>query len=567
MRAAIYLAAAAASVASTTLAAQLPLMESSYADSILTQGDDDSVSILKHPSLPAHSLRIARPKANLCERDSHSRSYSGYLDVDLDKLWEHDERHGRRQDEPFGKHPKGIVEHFYFWAFESRSDPKNDPVTLWLNGGPGCSSFTGLLMELGPCNAAPFNGSKGPHTEWNEWSWNNNSTMVFLDQPIGVGYSYTSWADPQKRKHSPPPPRIYDTPSAARDASAFLHLLALHSKDVFGGDEDGTGISSFHMAGESYAGRYLPLIASQVLKDNEDAAEHPERGLHPLPLSSILIGNGITSPKHQYPAYVEYSCNNEHGYGVFLPQDQCERMVEDTPTCLALTEKCNAVSGDEPDSEKKYDVLACKMASQYCEAKLSTPWFETGRSAYDWRHWGDYEEEEWVARFLNDKHTKRALGVDKFIGDDHHGTFIGCSDAVGKHFEKSGDGARDSTWAVRDVLAKGVRVLTYFGTADFICNYLGGEKWTLDLEWSGADEFRKQPLEEWTLPSGKPTSGSGDKDNNDKGERGGDFRAFGNFTYATVDDSGHFVPHDRPRAALAMLNYWLHGSQQGRLEP
>lgn len=83
---------------------------------------------------------------------------------------------------------------------------------------------------------------------------------------------------------------------------------------------------------------------------------------------------------------------------------------------------------------------------------------------YDNQHPGDYAEEDWVAAFLNSPSTQAALGVDKLgPGDSRDGTFVGCSDKVYKHFASTGDGARDSTWAVRDVLEKGVRVLAYSG--------------------------------------------------------------------------------------------------------
>lgn len=70
---------------------------------------------LKHDSLPGYALRVTEPK--LC--DSGVKQYSGYLDVGQDK-------------------------HFFFWFFESRRKPSKAPVVLWLNGGPGCSSTTGL---------------------------------------------------------------------------------------------------------------------------------------------------------------------------------------------------------------------------------------------------------------------------------------------------------------------------------------------------------------------------------------------------------------------------------------
>jgi carboxypeptidase C (cathepsin A) len=78
--------------------------------------------------------------------------------------------------------------HFYFAYFESRSNPASDPLVLWLNGGPGCSSMMGLFMELGPCivNEGGESARENPH------SWINAASVFFLDQPIGVGFSYST---------------------------------------------------------------------------------------------------------------------------------------------------------------------------------------------------------------------------------------------------------------------------------------------------------------------------------------------------------------------------------------
>lgn len=430
------------------------------------EAETATVKTLRHAGLPAHTLRFVEPPGSICESTEGVRSWSGYLDVDLDALWEHqggdkllaedyaEVDEGVKED----PHPKGVIEHFWFWAFESRSgNAAEDPVVMWLNGGPGCSSGCGMLMELGPCNARPYNGTKGPHTRYNEFSWNNNASLLFLDQPVGTGFSYASWADESRNtQKDKAPSRIYTAKAAARDASAFLQLWALHAADLFG---DKNGLSSFHIAGESYAGRWIPLIANQLVEDNKEAIAHPERGLAALPLDSVLIGNGITSPKHQFPAYVEYACANTTGFGTFVDEAECDRMYSRIPTCLSLVEKCNT-----PTKGSLHDRLACKTALDFCEEALQTPYYHDGRSSYDFMHYGDYEEDDWFAHFLNDTHTKKALGVDKTgAGDGHDGTFASCSDDVYNRFAKTGDGAKDSMWAVKALLENDVRVLLYAG--------------------------------------------------------------------------------------------------------
>jgi hypothetical protein len=79
--------------------------------------------------------------------------------------------------------------HVFYWFFESRSNPSKDPFTLWLNGGPGSDSLIGLFEENGPCmiddNLTAVN---------NPYSWSNVSNMLYISQPVGVGFSYQQQA-------------------------------------------------------------------------------------------------------------------------------------------------------------------------------------------------------------------------------------------------------------------------------------------------------------------------------------------------------------------------------------
>lgn len=58
----------------------------------------------------------------------------------------------------------------------------------------------------------------------------------------------------------------------------------------------------FFITGESYAGHYVPAISYYLVKEATDVQ---------LNLKGIAIGNGLTDPFHQYPAYATYSYEND----------------------------------------------------------------------------------------------------------------------------------------------------------------------------------------------------------------------------------------------------------------
>ena len=104
----------------------------------------------------------------LCETTPGVKSYSGYIYLPPGTL---EEELGQKQDFPINT---------FFWFFESRKDPQNAPLSIWMNGGPGSSSLYGLLTENGPCFVNPDSNS----TRLNPWSWNNEVNMVRYDSPL-----------------------------------------------------------------------------------------------------------------------------------------------------------------------------------------------------------------------------------------------------------------------------------------------------------------------------------------------------------------------------------------------
>ena len=74
---------------------------------------------------------------------------------------------------------------FHYVFFDSQRDPDNDPVILWLNGGPGCSSLLGMTYEVGP-----FVFKEGTSNfDINPYAWNLKANLLFISSPGGVGFS------------------------------------------------------------------------------------------------------------------------------------------------------------------------------------------------------------------------------------------------------------------------------------------------------------------------------------------------------------------------------------------
>ncbi|SCV00621.1 LAME_0G10968g1_1 [Lachancea meyersii CBS 8951] len=403
------------------------------------------------------------------------KQYSGYLDYEDSK-------------------------HFFHWTFESRNDPENDPVILWLNGGPGCSSFTGLFFELGP-------SSIGPDLKpiYNPYSWNNNATVIFLDQPIGVGFS---WGDD----------RISSTNAAGKDVYIFLELFFQKFPHLRSND--------FHIAGESYAGHYIPEIAHQIAVVHE----HDKT----FNLTSIMIGNGITDSLVQYNYYEPMACG-KGGYRSVISEEECSKMRLDMPRCAVLNQACYS-SGS---------TFACIAAATYCENMAMNAYSKTGLNVYDIRSECEdeksglcYKDMAYIEDYLNQPAVQAAVGSDV-------SKFTGCNDQVFLAFTLTGDNSRPFQQYVSELVNRDIPVLIYAGDKDFICNWLGNKAWIETLEWKHKNDFSSLPLEPWV--------------STESGESMGEVKSFGSLTFLRIFDAGHMVPYDQPESSLEMVNRWTAG--------
>ncbi|KAL4857618.1 Serine carboxypeptidase-like 26 [Chlorella vulgaris] len=160
-----------------------------------------------------------------------------------------------------------------FYVFvESSSKPRTDPLVLWLNGGPGCSSLGGgFLSELGPYYPTPDGETLQP----NKFAWNTKASMLYLESPAFVGFSTSNTSSDA---------RVGDDRTAA-DSREFL----LRWFDRFPRYRR----HAFWLSGESYAGHYVPQLADVILRGNK-AGSNRDRHKHPINLQGFLVGNALT---------------------------------------------------------------------------------------------------------------------------------------------------------------------------------------------------------------------------------------------------------------------------------
>jgi carboxypeptidase C (cathepsin A) len=150
--------------------------------------------------------------------------------------------------------------HYYY--VESERSPESDSIVFWTNGGPGCSGLLGLFVELGPWRPQS-DGSlvRNPH------SWTSLASIVFLEQPAGVGFSTTT--DPSELETN-------DYNAARDNVATIREFFKRHPERAN---------NKMYLASESYGGHYIPQLTVALLADAELSKN----------FDGFLIGNPYTS--------------------------------------------------------------------------------------------------------------------------------------------------------------------------------------------------------------------------------------------------------------------------------
>ncbi|XP_028769706.1 serine carboxypeptidase-like 20 [Neltuma alba] len=450
-----------------------------------------------------------------------SKHYGGYVTVD--------ESHGRS---------------LYYYFVVSESNPSEDPVVLWLNGGPGCSSFDAFVYEHGPFNfeKAKTKGSL-PTLHLNPYSWSKVSNIIYLDSPAGVGFSFS------KNKSD----YITGDIKTASDTHTFLlKWFELYPEFLS---------NPFFIAGESYAGIYVPTLAYEVMKGIE-AGARPN-----LNFKGYLVGNGCTDDEFDGNALVPFA----HGMGLISDELYEEVRVECNGNFYnPLNENCAsklAKVDQEIDGLNIYDIL--EPCYHWPETIETTPSYIRLPSSF--RQLGETKRPLPVRkRMFGRAWPLRAPVRDGIVptwpqlSNSHN---VPCTDDEVANSWLNNDIVRKaihtaekadvSIWDLctgnifydhdagsmikfhKNLTSRGYRALIYSGDHDMCVPFTGSQAWTRSMGYKVVDGWRP-----WIVNN----QVAGYTQGYDK-----------NLTFMTIKGAGHTVPEYKPQESLYFYKRFLDG--------
>ncbi|OIW01323.1 hypothetical protein TanjilG_10484 [Lupinus angustifolius] len=417
-----------------------------------------SLSIVLTQSAPESSLVTQLPGFNGTLPSKH---YAGYVTVD-----QNSERN------------------LFYYFVASESNPSKDPVVLWLNGGPGCSSMDGFV-----------------------------SNIIYLDSPAGVGFSYSK----NKADY-----RTGDVKTAIDSHNFLLEWFKLYPEFLS---------NPLFLAGESFAGIYIPTLAQQIVQ-GFNAGAKPK-----LNFKGYLIGNGVTDNEFDGNAIVPYA----HGMGLISDQifevlgslnpydtlEPCYHGSENTKSDNRLPLSFRKLGEtDKPMPVRRRMFGRAWPLGQHVKSGIVPTWPELSYT-------GSVPcfDDEVGTVWLNNEAVRKAIHtVDKSVVDE----WKLCTNNIEYNHDEG-----SMIEFHKKLTSNGYRALIYSGDHDFSVPYTGSEAWTRSLGYKIVDEWRA-----WLVD----------------GQVAGFTQGYEkNLTFLTIKGAGHTVPEYKPKESLYFYKRFLDG--------
>ncbi|PIN07323.1 Serine carboxypeptidases (lysosomal cathepsin A) [Handroanthus impetiginosus] len=403
---------------------------------------------------------------------------------------------------------------------------------LWLTGGPGCSCLYGVTNEIGPF-AIDFLNSNGslPSLMLREHAWTKVANIIFLDQPVGTGFSYATTLEASYSN---------DTYATELDYEFLKKWLINHPKYIN---------NPLYIGGDSYSGTTVPLIVNNVYRGNQ-------AGFKPLlNIKGYVLGNPRTDVFGDANERVPYA----HRMGLLSDRLYHSAKVNchgnyvnvnpENVLCLNDLERINQCL----DKIDEYMIIepSCNSVRRTKEDILSSAIPFSGESPTNFLQSVVAPVEKIMCRgdalvhlhtWANNKSVQQALDIRKETKEE----WTRCNKTI-----ESGGHAPDRTTSYvcnvksvvgyhQDFTHKKCRTLIYSGDHGMIFPHTSTEKWIEFLEVPFLSDWRPW-FAQGQIAGYTMTYGHGDYE----------------LTYATVKGAGHTAPEFKPEECFAMITRWF----------
>ncbi|KAK1298370.1 Serine carboxypeptidase-like 18 [Acorus calamus] len=402
----------------------------------------------------------------------------------------------------------------FYYFIKSERNPEEDPLLTWISGGPGCSSFFGLAFEIGPLHfdIKKYDGEI-PKLVLHPYSWTKVSNILFIDIPIGAGFSFARGSEPYMGG---------DIKSSKQVYKFIRKWLDEHPQFL---------LNPLYIGGDSYSGKLIPVITNEVIEDIEAGLAPP------LNLKGYVIGNPIMDPRLDTNALIPYV----HRMG-FISDELYESAMK---SCMGdfqhfsnlkcandINVICRCISGIneqfilEPKCLQGYfDCPTRKLNDRRSlmdrSIELTTPSIVPNPKC---REYGYLLVEYWA----NNETVREALHTQKGMTK----AWEYCT----RSLPYVTDIPSGLPYLI-NISTRGYHALLYSGDHDMVSTYLVAQEALTLLNSSIVDDWRP-----WSVD----------------GQVAGFTRSYANnLTFALIKGGGHTTPENRPEECYAMFERWI----------
>nr|XP_048322293.1 serine carboxypeptidase-like 33 [Ziziphus jujuba var. spinosa] len=392
---------------------------------------------------------------------------------------------------------------------ESAPTPEN------VSGSPGCSSIGyGAAVELGPLRVS----ANGTGLQFNEFAWNTEANLLFVESPTGVGFSYSNTSSDFTK--------FEDTISSE---NAYIFLVNWLKRFPQFKTRD------FFIAGESYAGHYVPQLAELVYDRNKDTTKYPL-----INLKGFIVGNPETDDYYDYKGLLEYAWSH-----AVISDQLYEKAKQVCDFKLSIwSEECNKAMSQVFEEYREidiYNIYAPRCLIKNNNAKNdsnNTESLTKVMNSYGLRKmriFGGYDPcySTYAEEYFNRLDVQTSLHVN--VDGRSQVKWKVCNDSISVAYNFTVSSVLPIYTKLKE---GGLKIWIYSGDADGSVPVIGSRYCVEALHLP-----LKSPWRSWYHNQ----------------QVGGRILEYEGLTFVTVRGAGHLVPLNKPSESLSLIHSFLTG--------